>query len=156
MDQTPEETSALQAAIAAVRAAGFNVESEGDLERLRAPDQYEQELNVAAEVRAYFQVAYKVRTCPHIMCASYDCAYRLVSLQRIIDNIPRIIDQDFIKKLCPSIENALHSKLFSDEKVATKYMAEDPQLTEERYNLETKSAKLLDIENRLSFSVVEV
>lgn len=54
------EAAALQAAIAAVRAAGFNVEGQADLERLRAPDQYEQELIVAAEVRAYFQIAYKV------------------------------------------------------------------------------------------------
>lgn len=36
------------------------MDSPADLERLRAPDQYEQELIVAAEVRAYFQIAYKV------------------------------------------------------------------------------------------------
>lgn len=39
---------------------GYDVKGAADLERLRAPDSYEQELIVAAEVRAYFQVAYKV------------------------------------------------------------------------------------------------
>lgn len=39
---------------------GYDVNVAADLERLRAPDSYEQELIVAAEVRAYFQVAYKV------------------------------------------------------------------------------------------------
>lgn len=39
---------------------GYLVKDLADLERLRDPDPYEQELIVAAEVRAYFQVAYKV------------------------------------------------------------------------------------------------
>lgn len=50
---------------------GYNVKGATDLERLRPPDSYEQELIVAAEVRAYFQVAYKVST------ASSLCLHRI-------------------------------------------------------------------------------
>jgi len=39
---------------------GFDVKTGADLQRLQPADEYEQELIVAAEVRAYFQVAYKV------------------------------------------------------------------------------------------------
>ena len=43
-----------------LRALGYDVNNEAELDRLRPPDEYEQELIVVAEVRAYFQVAYKV------------------------------------------------------------------------------------------------
>ena len=47
-------------AVQKLRALGYDVKNATDLERLRPSDEYEQELIVAAEVRAYFQVAYKV------------------------------------------------------------------------------------------------
>ena len=47
-------------AIRLLQALGYDVKNEADLDRLRPSDEYEQELIVAAEVRAYFQVAYKV------------------------------------------------------------------------------------------------
>ena len=52
------------AALAAVRAAGVKIDSIADLSRLGDADAYEQELIIAAEVRAYFQVAYKVSPFP--------------------------------------------------------------------------------------------
>lgn len=64
-----DDIEVLQAALKAVRAAGFKVDNVKDLERLREPDPYEQELIVAAEVRAYFQIAYKVRPLsPQLQC----------------------------------------------------------------------------------------
>ena len=39
---------------------GYSVTAD-DLGKLNPPDEYEDELEVMAEVRAYFQVAYKVR-----------------------------------------------------------------------------------------------
>lgn len=42
-------------------AAGYPVHTKADLERLFASDPYEEVLVVMAEVRAYWQVAYKVR-----------------------------------------------------------------------------------------------
>lgn len=47
-----------------LRALGFKLDGPADLERLREPDPYEEELIVAAEVRAYFQIAYKVSVAP--------------------------------------------------------------------------------------------
>lgn len=40
---------------------GFSGVVEADLGKLNPPDEFEAELEVMAEVRAFFQVAYKVR-----------------------------------------------------------------------------------------------
>ena len=53
-------------AIRMLRALGYDVKNEADLDRLRPSDEYEQELIVAAEVRAYFQVAYKVSSTTYL------------------------------------------------------------------------------------------
>lgn len=45
---------------------GYTGVSEVDLGKLNPPDIYEEELQVMAEVRAYFQVAYKVRPLPMV------------------------------------------------------------------------------------------
>lgn len=47
------------AALAELSRLGFNGLKADDLHRLREVDPYEQELIIMAEVRAYFQVAYK-------------------------------------------------------------------------------------------------
>jgi hypothetical protein len=49
-----------EAAISLLRSLGYNLEKAQDLAKLADPDPFERELIVAAEVRAYFQVAYKV------------------------------------------------------------------------------------------------
>ncbi|KAF8310309.1 P-loop containing nucleoside triphosphate hydrolase protein [Clavulina sp. PMI_390] len=119
-------------AIAQARALQFSSKDiEAIVAALRGPDPYEHELMVAAEVRAYFQVSYK----------------------RIIDNVPRIIDHDFIRLLRPSIESALHEKFFSDERSAGRYMAEDPEIVVFREDLETKLGRLLEISARLERSL---
>ena len=48
-------------ALQALRELGYTELRESDLIRLNPPDTYEEELNVMADVRAYFQVAYKVK-----------------------------------------------------------------------------------------------
>jgi len=50
----------LENALRLLRTLGYDVGKAADLERLRPVDPYEQEIIVAAEVRAYFQIAYKV------------------------------------------------------------------------------------------------
>lgn len=47
-------------AITLLRSIGYPLESEHDLVKLAEPDIYEREIIVGAEVRAYWQVAYKV------------------------------------------------------------------------------------------------
>jgi len=74
-------------------------------------------------------------------------------LQRIIDNVPRVIDNDFIGKLRPTIKDALDAKFFSDEKASSRYMAEDPDIIMRREDLEAKSGRLLEIANKLDFSL---
>lgn len=73
----------------------------------------------------------------------------------MIDNVPRIIDNLVIRKLRPSIEEALHVKFFSDDKAAGKYMAEDPDISARRGDLEAKSARLEQIGMKLDFSLSE-
>lgn len=70
--------------------------------------------------------------------------------------MPRIIDNDFIRKLRPSIEAALQAKFYSDEKAPARYMAEDPEVAARREDLEAKSVRLLEIGNKLDFSVDDV
>lgn len=47
-------------ALAALAALGYHGVKADDLKRLRSPDPHEIEIEVMAEVRAYFQIAYKV------------------------------------------------------------------------------------------------
>ncbi|KAF8311940.1 hypothetical protein DL93DRAFT_2168651 [Clavulina sp. PMI_390] len=74
-------------AINNLRAMGFFVRTLADLERLRPADVYEEEIILAAEARAYFQIAYK----------------------RIIDDIPRIIDEKFVRKVPKYVEATLYA-----------------------------------------------
>lgn len=67
--------------------------------------------------------------------------------------MPRIIDNLLIQQLRPSIEEALHIKFFSDDKAAGKYMAEDPEIAARRADLEAKSARLVQIAQKLDFSL---
>lgn len=59
-------------ALAALAALGYHV-SAADLGKLNPPDVFESELELMAEVRAYFQIAYKVR------CAMFAFFARLIS-----------------------------------------------------------------------------
>lgn len=58
--QMQQATPNLENLISQLAAAGFPVQNSGDLERLFASDPYEEVLIVMAEVRSYWQVAYKV------------------------------------------------------------------------------------------------
>ena len=57
-----DPSSAQRRALTALAEAGFPNLSAHHLQRLYPPDAFEQELNVMASVRAFFEVAYKV--CP--------------------------------------------------------------------------------------------
>lgn len=61
---TLDEKAHLKDALASMRNAGCTISSITELQQFRADknEMYEEELTVAAEVRAYFQVAYKVRS----------------------------------------------------------------------------------------------
>lgn len=56
------EIPPLERALGALKDLGFANLNESDLTRLTPVDPFEEELVVMADVRAYFQVAYKVNT----------------------------------------------------------------------------------------------
>lgn len=59
-DTKPQrDERAIRDALAALAKLGLNV-TEADLGKLNPPDEYEDELALMAEVRAYFDVSYKV------------------------------------------------------------------------------------------------
>jgi hypothetical protein len=68
------QTSAqnVASALAALAALGYNGLAEADLKKLRPVDDYETEIEVMAETRAYFQIAFKV--CSALRLVDSRCA----------------------------------------------------------------------------------
>jgi hypothetical protein len=60
--QVPADPELVRNVLATLARVGYAGTTEADLGRLIPADGYQRELQVMAEVRAYFQVAYKVRT----------------------------------------------------------------------------------------------
>lgn len=65
----PPDADRIKTALALLAEMGYAGLTAEDLGKLNPPDQYEAELQVMAEVRAYFQVAYKVRRAGLLGCA---------------------------------------------------------------------------------------
>ncbi|KAG8903486.1 hypothetical protein FRB99_003229 [Tulasnella sp. 403] len=129
-NQAPEPN--LDNLISQLAQAGFPVNSMGDLERLFASDPYEEVLVVMAEVRAYWQVAFK----------------------RIIDILPLTIDEDFLCGIAQDTQDmlmeGLHLSAFDANKQAAEFLAEDPEIVEERDQLMSKLSRVDDVFERLS------
>ncbi|KAH9851169.1 P-loop containing nucleoside triphosphate hydrolase protein [Lenzites betulinus] len=109
---------------------GYSVKAE-DLGKLNPPDEYEEELEVMAEVRAYFQVTYK----------------------RVIDSIPLSIDLHLLYTLAERLQAVLIEKLGlgsakSDARCAA-YIAEDPHVAAQRSELLAKKKKLEAVQREL-------
>ncbi|KAH8117943.1 P-loop containing nucleoside triphosphate hydrolase protein [Phellopilus nigrolimitatus] len=105
---------------------------EEDLSKLDGPDPFEQELMLMAEVSAYFRVAYK----------------------RVIDNLPRSIDHDFLRSLKDRMQDALITGLGLDgtdnKEIAGRYLSEDPDITARRTGLEITKKSLEGINRKLN------
>ncbi|TCD67241.1 hypothetical protein EIP91_000370 [Steccherinum ochraceum] len=106
---------------------GLKVE---DFAKLLGPDLYEEELIVMAETAAYFHVSYK----------------------RIIDNIPRIIDHDFLHAIMKELQERLISELGLGTDHATEraagYLAEDEHVAMDRQLLQRKKERLEDVQKK--------
>ena len=67
-------------------------------------------------------------------------------IQRIIDNIPRIIDHDFLRSIGQGMQGALIRGLSLGTEHATEraelYLAEHPQVAAQRVYLEQKKGRL--------------
>ncbi|KAG8941757.1 hypothetical protein FRC03_003997 [Tulasnella sp. 419] len=109
-----EREQKMREALAKLTELGFSASSPEDLEKLSSSNSYEEELTVMAEVRAYWQVAYK----------------------RIIDVLPLSIDEDFICAIAAKTQEMMVTELGLSDTDATEkvraYIAEDPELAEER------------------------
>ncbi|KAF8340724.1 P-loop containing nucleoside triphosphate hydrolase protein [Cantharellus anzutake] len=127
--------SYLENALVSLRAAGSSIRSIEEIKKYEE-DPYEREISVAAEVRAYFQVAYK----------------------RIIDLVPRIINIDFISELHIRLRAALEKELGvgteAGIKLAAKLLEEEPDVLNKREELEAKQKRLREIQLRLNGSLV--
>ncbi|KAJ3981520.1 P-loop containing nucleoside triphosphate hydrolase protein [Lentinula detonsa] len=130
---TPNE-QALQEAISLLVEAGLPVSSLNPMDllgKLVPPDEFETELRVMADVRGYFQVAYK----------------------RMIDNIPRFIDLLFVRELGKTLQPFIISKFgmgtsSANERCAS-YLGEDPMLVSQRDELLARKKRLENVEKEL-------
>ncbi|OBZ74744.1 Interferon-induced GTP-binding protein Mx1 [Grifola frondosa] len=128
----PEEKDdeKLNNALAALAELGYHITPDA-LGKLNAPDEYEGELELMAEVRAYFQVAYK----------------------RVIDYIPLSIDHLFLYTFAETLQAHLIDKLGlgSANAIArcTAYLAEDPYLVSMREELESRKKRMESVQKEL-------
>jgi len=117
--------------LAGLSRLGHTGKKEGDLARLNDSDPFEQELIVMAEVSAYFRIAYK----------------------RIIDNLPRVIDHDFLRALDQNIHGALNKGLGVGESDAyaraENFLKDEPDVVAAREELSRKKERLEEIVERL-------
>ncbi|KAL5536660.1 hypothetical protein ACEPAF_483 [Sanghuangporus sanghuang] len=126
-DATP-----MDRALEALRELGYKNVTRADLPRLlTAPDEFNEELIVMADVRAYFFVAYK----------------------RIVDNVPLAIEHALNQGLAESMKKTLLQKLNLGAADAAKrlkeLMEEDPDIALKREALKNKIEKLEKIEAEL-------
>lgn len=74
------------------------------------------------------------------------CCYRSYRLQRVIDNIPRVIDHVFMRAVAKELHNALVLGLSLGTEKATEragfYLAEDHQVKAERRHFSQKKERL--------------
>ncbi|KAI0925406.1 hypothetical protein AcV7_005662 [Taiwanofungus camphoratus] len=123
--------SAESRALRALAELGYNQLAPEDLERLHPPDRFAPELEVMADVRAYFHVAYK----------------------RIIDQVPMTIQHT----LNQGLANAMQEYLLEELKLGTpdasqrfvELLAEDPVIAAQRKELEERMKRLTEIQERL-------
>ncbi|KZT20530.1 hypothetical protein NEOLEDRAFT_1122565 [Neolentinus lepideus HHB14362 ss-1] len=118
-----------QRALQALRELGYGQLEREDLKRLHPPDAFEDELIVMADVRAYFQVAYK----------------------RMIDFIPLSIDNKLNRAVVADMQRHLFEKtsLGSAEDLK-RLLDEDPAITKARNSLQETIVQLKSIQKRLN------
>ncbi|TCD68939.1 hypothetical protein EIP91_009329 [Steccherinum ochraceum] len=102
-----------------------------DLGKLNAPDMYEEEMELMADVRAYFSVAYR----------------------RVTDYVPMAIDHSFLYAFAASLQTTLISKLGlgtknGDVRCAA-YLAEDESIVATRAELEGRKKRLEGVREEL-------
>ncbi|SPO39909.1 uncharacterized protein PSFLO_05390 [Pseudozyma flocculosa] len=112
-----------QQAISHLRSAGINVELSA-LVRLSEAGEYHEELELCAEMLAYWKVAYK----------------------RVIDMVPGMLDVHFVRKVADEALECLHASLGIQQKDAmercVRYLQEDDGIVVARNELKARRARL--------------
>lgn len=137
-------------ALALLAKLGYTGLNADDLGKLNPPDEFEEELQVMAEVRAYFHVAYKASPAAS---SKIRLVANLSSAQRIIDYAPLSIDHLFLYGLSERLQDTLIEKLGlgsarSTER-CTAYLSEDPGVVAARDELMGKRDRLESVQKEL-------
>ncbi|KAI1791428.1 P-loop containing nucleoside triphosphate hydrolase protein [Ganoderma leucocontextum] len=129
VDESKQEL--IRETLANLAKLGYSGLTEVDFGMLNPPDVYEDELEVMAEVRAYFQVAYK----------------------RVIDYIPLSIDHHFLFAFAKELQRLLFERLgLGTANAAARcstYIAEDPTIVSTRDELTSKKKRLEAVQRAL-------
>ena len=129
-----------------------------DLAKLLPTDEFSDELIVMADVRSYFQVAYKASLPSIVIRVPTSTSMLIPSLghriQRVIDNVPQTIHHDFVQGFAYGLQAFLLGKLDLGGKDASerieKLLEEDPHVSRTRKQLEEKKRKLENMKVRLN------
>jgi hypothetical protein len=142
-----ENKDSLQYALKTLARHGFPTTKDDLLSKLGREDEHKEELEVMAEVQAYFRVSYKA-CCPPVQRTWLTLA------QRMIDMIPRIIDHIFLRQISKDLFGALLAGLELDDDNAgaraQAYLEENEGLTKLRETLERKRKKLEKVNEKLA------
>lgn len=134
--------------LASLAKLGYQGLTATDLGKLVPPDEYEKELEVMAEVRAYFKVAYKVRS---LRALSGGLAN--VALQRVVDYVPLVIDHEFLRAFGDDLQAHLIKQLGlgAEDAVAkcAAYLEEDPFIVSAREELTGRKKRLESVQEEL-------
>ncbi|KAI0084205.1 P-loop containing nucleoside triphosphate hydrolase protein [Irpex rosettiformis] len=129
-DKEAEREELTNQALSALAALGYHVTA-ADLGKLNPPDIYESELELMAEVRAYFQIAYK----------------------RVIDYVPMTVDHAFLFGFANALQEVLVDQLGlgtpnSGARCAA-YLTEDSRIVALRDELSAKKRRLEGVQTEL-------
>jgi len=138
-------------ALATLAEIGYTGLTKESLGVLKPPDEYETELKVMAEVRGYFKVSYKVRIA--FSCLAWMNGLVTFLLQRIMDNVPSLIDLKFIKAIGHQLQPFLISKLCLGTAQANesceRYFREDDEIVAQRTELSAQKERLESVKKEL-------
>ncbi|KAI9058588.1 hypothetical protein FKP32DRAFT_1761416 [Trametes sanguinea] len=126
-----EKENLVKDALATLAKLGYSGLTAEDLGKLNKADEYNEELELMAEVRAYFQVAYK----------------------RVIDNVPLMIDHNYMYAFAAKLHQSLFEGLgLGADNVSARcrsYIAEDPSIVTSREELMSKKKRLENVQKAL-------
>lgn len=145
---TPSPDADYQIALSALSRLGFTGLTKADLGKLSRVDEYEEELQLMAGVRGYFQIAYMVGLSVCCTLFSADTCH-----QRVVDYVPALIEHKFVRAIGSDILPFFMEKMGlgrpNANAICATYFAEDPATA-------AKRAALADLHMRLENAQLEL